>query len=384
LLLPLGLLAIVCALALGRCGLGSDGGAGGGGGEVARGKGDGGQPPVERFEISFSGDLLMHTPLLYRAQQNGGGGRYEFEPFFSEIKRWVKGPKLAVCHLEIPLGEGEPTGYPLFKAPTDLARSIKRSGWDACSTASNHSLDQGMEGIRSTVRALDRRGVAHTGTFASAAAREEPLLLKAGPIEVGFIAYTDATNGIPLPEDWAVATYPADEPRTGAELVLADARKAREAGADLVIVNLHWGPEYALEPSPEQRKMARLLTRAPEIDAIVGQGPHVVQPIERINGKYVVFSEGNLVSNQSPAAGLPAHSQDGLIALLEVEARGQEARITGVEYVPVWVRPGDYVVLPADPDADPANAQALADSFARTTEVAGKGKGVRIASLSAP
>src|SRR5690606_24307532 len=132
----------------------------------------------------------------------------------------------------IPLGEGEPTGYPLFKAPTDLARSIKRSGWDACSTASNHSLDQGMEGIRSTVRALDRRGVAHTGTFASAAAREEPLLLKAGPIEVGFIAYTDATNGIPLPEDWAVATYPADEPRTGAELVLADARKAREAGAD--------------------------------------------------------------------------------------------------------------------------------------------------------
>ena len=65
------------------------------------------------------------------------------------------------------------------------------------------------------------------------------------------------------------------------------------------------------------------LTDSDAVSVVVGQGPHVVQPIERVNGKFVVFSEGNLVSNQGPAAGLPAATQDGFIALLhfKVQAR---------------------------------------------------------------
>ena len=63
---------------------------------------------------------------------------------------------------------------------------------------------------------------------------------------------------------------------------------------------------------------------------------------------------------------------------------GDEVRVRRVEYVPVWVRPGDYVVLPATPDADPGNAEALRASFERTTAVAGKGKGVKVANFSAP
>ena len=77
-----------------------------------------------------------------------------------------------------------------------------------------------------------------------------------------------------------------------------------------MIVNLHWGgeilPEYQQEPSSGQLALVKKLTASPLITAIVGQGPHAVQPIERINDKFVVFSEGNLISNQSPDAGLPA------------------------------------------------------------------------------
>ena len=68
------------------------------------------------------------------------------------------------------------------------------------------------------------------------------------------------------------------------------------------------------------------LTASRLITAIVGQGPHVVQPIQRVNGKFVVFSEGNLISNQSPEAGLPESSQDGLIALLDCVATGGKVR----------------------------------------------------------
>src|SRR5690606_38652836 len=136
---------------------------------------------------------------------------------------------LAVCHLETPMGPGSPSSYPIFNTPTDLARSIRKAGWDACTTASNHSLDQGMAGIEGTVKALDKRGIAHTGSFASAEARDEPVIVSVGDVKIGLIAYTDATNGIPLPTPWAVNTYPAENPMAGAKAILADARRARQA-----------------------------------------------------------------------------------------------------------------------------------------------------------
>ena len=107
------------------------------------------------------------------------------------------------------------------------------------------------------------------------------------------------------------------------------------------------------------------------ISVVVGQGPHVVQPIERVNGKFVVFSEGNLVSNQAPSTGLPAETQDGLIALLHFKAVGDRVAVRRVTYAPTWVRLSDYVVLPAKP----SQGGALAHSHDRTVSVVGKGDG---------
>jgi Bacterial capsule synthesis protein PGA_cap len=111
-------------------------------------------------------------------------------------------------------------------------------------------------------------------------------------------------------------------------------------------VNLHWGAEYQHAPTAEQMALARRLTRSRDVTAIVGQHAHVVQPIRRVNGKIVVFGEGNLVSNQT-AACCPAASQDGLIALLDLEVRPTGARVRRARYVPVWVRHPDYAVVPA-------------------------------------
>src|SRR5512135_1642893 len=90
---------------------------------------------------------------------------------------------------------------------------------------------------------------------------------------------------------------------------------------------------------------AAKLTRSPDITAIVGQHVHVVQPIRLINGKLVVFGEGNLISNQTSAC-CPTASQDGVIALLTIVVSHRGARVTAVHYVPVWVRHPDYAVLP--------------------------------------
>ena len=332
----------------------------------------GAQPAnAERFTVSASGDILMHQPLLDRARANAGGHGYDFAPFFKQVRPWVEDVDLALCHQETVMGPGPISTYPLFNTPADLATSIRRSGWDACSTASNHSLDQGQAGIDGTVRAFHRNDVEHTGSFRSEQASKRPTILNVGGVRLGFVSYTDALNGLRAPHPWSVNAYDASNPKAGAKAVIRDARRARDAGADAVIAQIHWGGEYDQSPNASQRAVAKKVTDAKVISAVVGQGPHVVQPIERINGKFVVFSEGNLVSNQGPASGQPAATQDGLIALLHFKAVGDRVTVRRVTYAPTWVHRGDYVVKPAKGSSDSAE---LRRSHDRTVGVAGRGK----------
>jgi hypothetical protein len=329
--------------------------------------GGGAPPPAEpvRLTVAASGDFLIHSPVFDQALANGGGARYDFAPMFAPVRRWIAGADLALCHVETPMVPGPPAGYPAFRTPPALASAIRSTGWDACSTASNHSLDAGQTGINSTIRALRRAGIAFDGTARSPrGARRFPILQVKG-VRIAFLSYTSISNGQPVPHPWSVNF-------TSTRRVLADARAARAAGAHAVIVNFHWGVEYQHAVSPDQRALARRLTRSPAITAIVGQHVHVVQPIRRMNRKIVVFGEGNLVSNQD-AACCPAESQDGLIALLSLVVDSGGARIERARYVPVWVRRPDYAVVPAP-----------SDSWRRTLGVVGRRRYLRPVPAAAP
>jgi Bacterial capsule synthesis protein PGA_cap len=312
--------------------------------------------PPTTFTVAASGDFLIHTPVAAQALSDGGGQTYDFRPMFRPIRRRIAGADLALCHVETPLVPGPVQGYPSFRTPPALARAIRATGWDACSTASNHSLDAGQRGVNSTIRALR---IPHSGTARSARGARRPPILRVKGVRIAFLSYTAVSNGQAVPHPWSVAWA---TPRR----ILRDARRARRRGADTAIVNLHWGDEYSHRISPSQWALAKRLTRSPAIAAIVGQHAHVVQPIRRVNGKPVVFGEGNLVSNQT-AACCPAASQDGLIALIDFRARNGRVRARRVRYLPTWVRHPDYRVVPA------ARGSL---SWRRTTSVAGT-QGVR-------
>jgi poly-gamma-glutamate synthesis protein (capsule biosynthesis protein) len=325
------------------------------------------RPRAVRLTIAASGDFLIHSPVFQRAKANAGGRGYDFAPMFRLIRPYVRDADLALCHVETPMTPRSPSGYPIFNTPPALARAIASTGWDACDTASNHTLDLGQFGIDRTIAALRRAGISHTGSARSARAARRIVTLRVRGVRVAFLAYTDISNGQAQPHPWSLN-------RASPRRILSDARRARKAGADVVVVNVHWGDEYQHTPSAAQLRLARVLTRSPDVTAIIGQHVHVVQPIRRINGKLVVFGQGNLVSNQSAACCAPG-SQDGLIALLRVRAvPGGRARVTRVDYVPVWVRRPDYAVVPVWRGrvrglADPA---ALRASWRRTVGVVGR------------
>ncbi len=330
-----------------------------------------GQTRPVRFTVEASGDLLIHSPVWERALSLGGG-TYDFAPLFGRIRSYVRGADLALCHVETPMTPAPPTSYPIFNTPPELARAIAETGWDACDTASNHSLDQGQTGIDETGTALDRAGVAHNGSFPSPKAQRQPVILHVHGVRLGFLAFTTDTNGIPAPNPWSVNI-------AGPGRIRAQVRRDVRAGAAAVIVNLHWGggivPEYQQAPSPGQVALVRKVARLPAVAAIVAQGPHVVQPIDWVDGKPVVYSEGNLISNQGAIVGLPTPTQDGLIALISFIARGGEVHASRVRYVPTYVSHPDLEVLPVGRAlrlgvGDPTELRA---SYARTVAVAGRG-----------
>jgi poly-gamma-glutamate capsule biosynthesis protein CapA/YwtB (metallophosphatase superfamily) len=291
--------------------------------------------------VSVSGDLLIHGPVFQRARAYAHGRGYDFRPMLRVVRPLIAGADLAICHLETPLTYGAPSGYPSFHTPAALAGAIKATGWDACDTASNHSLDAGQAGINTTALALNRAHVKHTGSFRSAAAARKPLIMKVKSVKVAFLAYTALTNGQAMPHPWSLnLAHP--------KAIISAARRARRAGAQAVIVNLHWGNEYQHAPSSAQWALAGTLTRSSAITAVVGQHVHVVQPIRWIHGKPVVFGEGNLLSNQTHACCVVG-SQDGLIAFLDLQVRpkGGSAKAVRVRYLPTYVRHPDFTVIHA-------------------------------------
>ncbi|MDX3312525.1 CapA family protein [Streptomyces sp. NPDC054884] len=251
------------------------------------------------FTLVASGDVLPHTTVIDRARFDGGGVAYDFRPMFAGIAPVVSRADLALCHMETVYGaNGDYTGYPVFKSPPEIAAALAATGYDGCSTASNHSLDDGAAGVQRTLDALDAAGVRHAGTARTEAEGNSVTLLSAGPARVAHLAYTYDTNGYPLPpgQPWTVDLI--DENR-----ILADAKVARKAGADVVVVSVHWGTEWQDAPDDRQLTLARALTASrtdgrPDIDLILGTHAHVPQAYEKVNGTWVVYGMGDQIAGE--------------------------------------------------------------------------------------
>ncbi|MFI5756330.1 CapA family protein [Streptomyces sp. NPDC051569] len=260
--------------------------------------GAGGAVSRRGFTLVASGDVLPHDSVISRAADDAGGEGYDFRPMLAGVKPVVSGADLAICHMETVYGEegGPYTGYPAFTSPPEIARALRDTGYDSCSTASNHTLDDGTAGVRRTLGALDRAGVRHTGSARSAAEAARPALLRAGGARVAQLAYTYDTNGYPLPDGqpWAVGLL--DERK-----IVADARAARKAGADVVVVSLHWGTEWETAPDEKQLSLGRKLTASrtngrPDIDLILGTHAHVPQAYEKVNGTWIIYGMGDQIA----------------------------------------------------------------------------------------
>lgn len=289
-----------------------------------------------RLRITAVGDIMFHMPQITYAATGDG---YDFSDSFALIAPYVQRADFSIGNFETTSNpEYDYSGYPQFNVPAQALDAIKAAGFDALSTANNHCLDTYESGIRSTLQAIRERDMLAFGTREEAG--ERVLLTEINGISIALLSYTYGFNGLEYTltdEQYTDLVNPLD-----AEDIRADITRAKEMGAELVIVYPHWGVEYSRSPSEDQQILAHNMVNW-GADLVLGSHPHVVQPqewIDREDGSraYIIYSMANFISGQRLEYNEDIHVEQSV--LLDIEVSRNEKDIIDVESVdtiPLWV-----------------------------------------------
>ncbi len=274
------------------------------------------KPGGRSFTVAAAGDVLIHPELVDQAAKDAkktgeGEAGLDFGPLLAGIKPVISKADLAICHMETPVGKprGPFEGYPEFLVPPQILTTLKDVGYDTCSTASNHTYDHGLGAVRRTLNAMDKAGLGHTGSARTPEEAERINIRDVNGVKVAHLAFSwmSFLNPTPEKEKWAFNQIDTDA------IKKAEAR-AREKGAEVVILSVHWGLEHYNEPSVPQLQLAERLTEETGVDLVIGHHAHVVQPIQKVNGTWVAYSLGNQVARHSSPTGL---TEEGAIGWFE-------------------------------------------------------------------
>ena len=326
------------------------------------------------FTLVATGDVLLHTALWEQASADAaaaGQPGHDFGPMLAGIRPVVSGADVAICHMETPVAPpgGPFSSYPSFSVPPEIAAALAATGYDACTTASNHTYDRGAEGVKRTLDALDAAGVRHAGSARTPQEAGTTTLLDVDGIRLALLSYTFGFNGIPAPDGETWRSNPIDERR-----ILTDAGVARRRGAEVVVVALHWGDEYNHDPNGQQQALAPRLIGSPDIDLLLGHHAHVVQPIEAIHDEWVVYGMGNLVSNQGSQG--PDKLEGLLVRFTFTEQPSGRWLVSNAEFSAVLtddrgpIRVFDVRRTLADPATDRSLRPRLQTAWQRTATIA--------------
>ncbi|HEX9136247.1 MAG TPA: CapA family protein [Nitrospirota bacterium] len=239
------------------------------------------------------------------------------------------------------------SGYPKFNARPELLDALKKAGVDIVSVANNHAMDMGPDGLKRTLDNIEATGLVFIGAGRTKAEAAKTKFLKTRGVNVAFLAYTYGTNQrLPRrsPDAPGVNIIGIDS-EIDLSRAAASVRKAR-ADADLVVVSLHWGHEYATSPTTWQRRVASELIEA-GADILLGHHPHVLQPIENYITRdkrrgLIVYSLGNFVSSQNADVSYANKTNqkalrgDGIILSITATKEGGRTQAAHAEFLPIW------------------------------------------------
>ena len=320
-------------------------------------------PDTDCISMLVNGDLLFH-PNLWKhfAGANTAatdGTAFDFTPLFETMKPYIQASDIAVCEFETPIAKrgGPYTGYPVFNVPPEVADAAASVGYTACTHATNHSWDQGADGIARLWDTLASKGIAQTGSYKTEEDSTTPLVIDSttGGGKLGLVTGTVSLNGMTADHDWQVDRLrEAGDPQHQSDIdrAVAKAKAAREQGADVVAMAMHSVQEYIDYADSWQVSEAHELADTGAFDVIYGAGCHCAQPIENYNGTWIIYGLGNTVTVSAPASRIV--NNQGVTARIQFAGRKGVAgawRVSRIDWVPTAnMRQGSYQWCPISSD----------------------------------
>lgn len=146
-------------------------------------------------KITFLGDITCDRPLLESSRISKD--KYDFRYVFSEMKNYLCQSDYVIANLETVCGgniDDYKTEFLLYNSPDQLIEAIKESGINFVTTANNHCLDQGIDGLKRTLSLLDKYEIGHSGTYLNQAARNTIKVISIGNLKIAVLSYTYSTN----------------------------------------------------------------------------------------------------------------------------------------------------------------------------------------------
>lgn len=252
------------------------------------------EPKDEVYNLKFlaTGDGLIHSVIYETYKKNND---YDFSPALEDIKDITKDYDILYYNQETPVGLPQSgikySGYPQFFTPSRYVDAMIDVGFNTISLASNHSFDKGENGVLKTLEYFKSTDTLYSGMNESNDHKKNYIIKEKNNITYAMLSYTTLTNGLNTPANKKYLVNVYDE-----EQVKEDVLALREK-VDVLMVAMHWGVEYQLSPNEEQIKIANYLSSL-GVDIVIGNHPHVLQPITKINNTIVMYSLGNFISNQ--------------------------------------------------------------------------------------
>lgn len=267
------------------------------------------QTPVKKNEkdeivdVTFSavGDNLIHGAIYY--YNNDGNGHYEFKDIYEHTNYLTQNADISYINQETICGGTELglSHYPSFNGPYEILDAVNSAGFNWMAASSNHTMDAGTQGILNQLNYMKTNypHITITGSHATKEDSKKLQVIEKKGVKFGVLGYTYGLNGYTLPEGKEFMIDLIDKDKIRKDV------KALKKVSDVVVVSMHWGQEYQFSPNEEQKELAQFLSDL-GVDVIIGEHPHVIQPMDYVTGKngnktLVIYSLGNFLSAQDQA-----------------------------------------------------------------------------------
>ena len=269
-----------------------------------------------------------------------GGPEYDYKKTFLDVSHLLAEGDITVVNFEGNLC-GAPYGTNSGSAPQSLAQMLERCGVDLIQLANSYSINQGISGLQATIQSVKDAGMEPLGVYASERDYRNGkgyTIKEVDGVKIAFVAFTKGMNGMTLPQgsehcvNLLYTDYDTTYQSVNRKAINAVMDAVEKEAPDLTVAMLHWGSEYNDTVSKSQESIVELLQER-GVDAVIGTHPHFVHQMtyDPETGHFVAYSLGDLISDADRAG-----TEYSVVLNLEITKTGEDTKITGYSYTPIF------------------------------------------------